>query len=150
MTLHHDAAVAIIERSSRKPLARIFVDLFRYGAASVAALAVDAGMLLLLASCFGVNYPAAAAVGFLSGLVVVYALSVRYVYSGNRGPAPCCGALGFLATGLIGLLLTQALMAFFVGIFGFPLGVAKAATIVVVFLFNFLSRRMLFVSNVVG
>jgi len=64
---------ALVERRSPRPFPRLFVDLLRYGAASAAALAVDAGTLLLLVSFFGLNYLVAASIGFLSGLAAVYA-----------------------------------------------------------------------------
>ena len=147
MTLSVIPRAALAERRSLQPLARLFVDLLRYGAASAAALTVDAGTLLLLVSFFGVNYLVAASIGFLSGLVTVYALSVRYVYDDSRVLRPAQEAAGFLVTGLIGLILTQASMALLVGAFGLQVGVAKIPTVAVVFLFNFLSRRMLLFSS---
>jgi putative flippase GtrA len=147
MTLSVTLRAALAERRSLQPLARLFVDLLRYGAASAAALTVDAGTLLLLVSFFGVNYLVAASIGFLSGLATVYALSVRYVYDDSRVLRPVQEAAGFLVTGLIGLILTQASMALLVGAFGLQVGVAKIPTVAVVFLFNFLSRRMLLFSS---
>ncbi len=110
----------------------------------MAALAVDAGALLLLVSFFGVNYLVAASIGFLSGLVVVYVLSVRYVYDDARVLRPTQEAAGFLVTGLIGLILTQASMALFVGACDLPVGAAKIPSVALVFLFSFFSRRRLF------
>ena len=113
-------------------------------------LTSDAGTLLLLTSYFGVNYLVAAAVGFLSGLAAVYALSVRYVFEGRRMLLPSYEAAGFLVTGLIGLVLTQASMALLVGGCALPVGAAKIPTVALVFLFNFLSRRMLLFSSAAG
>ena len=86
----------------------------------------------------------------MSGLAAVYALSVRYVYSDSRRLRPAQEAAGFFVTGLIGLILTQASMALLVGAFSLQVGVAKIPTVAVVFLFNFLSRRMLLFSNAAG
>ena len=132
------------------PRARFLVDLLRYGAASAAALVVDAGTLLLLVSFFGVNYLVAASIGFLAGLAAVYVLSVRFVYDDARMLSPAQEAAGFLVTGLIGLLLTQASMALLVGACGLAVGAAKVPTVALVFLFNFLSRRMLLFSGIPG
>ncbi len=137
-----------IRRGELTPRARFFVDLLRYGAASAAALVVDAGILLLLFSFLGVNYLVAASIGFLSGLGVVYVLSVRYVYDDARVLRPAQESAGFLVTGLIGLLLTQASMAILVSAGGLPVGGAKIATVALAFLFNFLSRRTLLFSSV--
>jgi hypothetical protein len=49
--------------------------------------------------------------------------------------------LGFLATGVAGLLLTEALMRLFVGECGLSVPLAKLGTAGFVFLFNFVSRR---------
>jgi putative flippase GtrA len=127
-------------------LPRLVVDLVRYGAASAAALLVDAGTLALLNRVFGVDYLVASASGFLLGLVVVYLLSVRYVYEDARALRPAQEAMGFLVTGFVGLGLTQALMALLVGWLALPVMIAKIPTVGVVFLFNFLSRRMLLFS----
>ena len=150
MTLFPAFRTALVERRGPRLLPRLYVDLLRYGVASAVALAVDAGTLLLLASFFGVNYLIAASIGFLSGLAAIYALSVRYVYDDRRVRGLPQEATGFLVTGLIGLILTQASMALLVGAFSLQVSVAKIPTVAVVFLFNFLSRRMLLFSSAGG
>jgi putative flippase GtrA len=124
---------------------RLMTDLVKYGVASVAALAFDYGLLILFYKHYGLPYLTAAAIGFCGGLGLIYLLSVRYVFSGRR----CLGTrpelLGFLVTGLIGLLLNQALMSLFVEALHLSVPLAKAPTAGCVFMFNFLSRRaMLF------
>jgi putative flippase GtrA len=146
MTFSDTVRATLLRRDQLGPVGRILVDLIRYGAASAVALAIDAGILLLLNQALGVNYLVASAIGFLSGLVVVYALSVRYVYDDARALHPSQEIAGFLVTGVIGLVLTQALMALFVGSLALPVPLAKIPTVAVVFLFNFLSRRMLLFS----
>jgi len=147
MTLVAAVRGSQLHRERLGPLARFMVDLVRYGAASAAALSIDAATLLVLNKAFGVPYLVASAIGFLSGLVVVYVLSVRYVYDDARALRPSLEIAGFLATGLVGLGLTQALMALFVGALAWPVLAGKVPTVAVVFLFNFLSRRMLLFSN---
>ena len=150
MTLVNGFRTALLERHSLRPLPRLLVDLLRYGVASVASLAVDAATLLLLASFLGVNYLVAASLGFLCGLAAVYVLSVLYVYEDRRRLRPAQEAAGFLVTGLIGLILTQASMALLVGACDLPIVAAKIPTVAVVFLFNFLSRRILLFSGAAG
>ena len=81
----------------------IIVDLFKYGIASLGALALDAGTMVFLNKALGVNYLVAAAIGFTSGLGLVYWLSVRYVFGDIRRLRPSQEIFGFLVTGLIGL-----------------------------------------------
>lgn len=123
-------------------LFRLARDLLRYGAASALALALDYSVLLALHH-YGVNYLVAAAAGFLCGLTLIYVLSVRYVFEGRRRRAASVEMLGFLVTGVLGLLLTEALMHFFVSDMGLSVTIAKAPTAGLNFLFNFGTRRAL-------
>ncbi|MGJ0393274.1 MAG: GtrA family protein [Methylocystis sp.] len=132
---------ARVARFAPARLMRFLGDMVRYAAASVFALALDYAVLLTLTKGFGVGYLQAAAAGFLSGLGLIYLLSIRYVFEGRRSRAPRVEIFGFLVTGAIGLLLTEALMRLFVGEFDFPLSIAKAATAGFVFMFNFVTRR---------
>jgi putative flippase GtrA len=124
---------------------RLVTDLAKYGLASAAALAFDYALLILFYEHYGLPYLTAAAIGFCGGLALIYALSVRYVFSGRRRLGTGPELLGFLVTGLIGLLLNQALMSLFVETLHLSVPLAKAPTAGCVFLFNFFSRRaMLF------
>jgi putative flippase GtrA len=92
---------------------------------------------------FQVHYLVAAAAGFSAGLVVAYVLSTAFVFKGRARYSAGVEFMGFLVTGLIGLALTQALMFAFVSGAGLPAELAKAPTAVLVFSFNFFSRRLL-------
>lgn len=127
--------------------ARFLGDLVRYGLASALALALDVAVLMLCHHGLGWNHLTAAAVGFLSGLGLIYGLSVGYVFRDRRRLSTRAEIAGFLLTGLAGLALTEALMHLFVDGAGLPVGLAKAPTAGVVFLFNFLGRRALLFSR---
>ncbi len=116
-------------------------DLMRYAAASAAALALDYGILLLLYQAFGVGYLIAAAASYCCGLALVYVLSVCFVFKGRRAMRPRAEILGFIVTGALGLLVNEALMGLFVGVFGLAVALAKVPTAGLVFLFNFATRR---------
>lgn len=124
---------------------RILADILKYGAASAAAFALDFAVLLC-GLRLGFDYLAAAAAGFCSGLVLVYLLSVRFVFGDRRRLRPSHEFLGFLATGLAGLALTEALMHCFVEYAGLVPALAKIPTAGFVFLFNFTARRALLFS----
>jgi putative flippase GtrA len=124
-------------------LRRAARDLLAYGAASVAALALDFATLMFFYRVLGFDHLAAAAIGFLSGLALVYALSVRWVFTGRRRLGARAEIAGFLLTGLAGLALTEALMHVFVDYAAAPVALAKIPTAGLVFLFNFTARRAL-------
>ena len=113
-----------------------------YGLASAVALGVDWGLLVALTRV-GVNYLAAAAVGFVFGVTVAYALSIAFVFRDRPVADRRREFAGFLAVGLAGLLLTQGLMALWVEALRLTPAVAKAPTAAIVFLFNFSVRRAL-------
>jgi len=128
-------------------LARFATDLVKYGFASAAALALDYGILLLLHNRFGLPYLIAAAIGFGAGLVLIYALSVRYVFNGRRRLSSGPELLGFLITGVLGLALNEVLMSVFVEQLLFSVAFAKIPTAGFVFLFNFIARRAMLFSS---
>ena len=119
---------------------RVFVDLAGYGLVSVVALACDWGLLVGF-SAVGLPYLVASAMSFTVGMAVAYALSIRYVFPTRRAVSREAEAGGFFAVGILGLLLTQALLFVLVSKLGVPVALAKAPTAVVVFSFNFLCRR---------
>jgi putative flippase GtrA len=125
---------------------RMVGDLFKYGLASVAALALDYGLLLLCHQALGLSYPIAAAIGFSSGLALVYLLSIWFVFEDRRSIRPGLEFSAFVAIGLAGLLLTEALMHVFVDRAGLSPAIAKIPTAGFVFLFNFTARRGLLFS----
>ncbi len=146
MTQSANARLTALDLSRLGGFRRLGVDLVKYGAVSAGALALDVGTLLVLNKALGVNYLAAAAVGFTAGLALVYALSVRFVFSDHRSLRPSQEMLGFLVTGLFGLLLNEALMELFVEHFALSVAAAKGSTAGFVFLFNFTARRSLLFS----
>jgi putative flippase GtrA len=117
-------------------------DFIGYGLCSAAALAIDCGLLFGLTHA-GVNYLPAAAIGFFSGMMLAYYMSVRFVYADRRGPDAKWEAIGFFAIGLAGLLLNQILLFALIDGLQLSLGLAKGLTATGVFLFNFTVRRSL-------
>jgi putative flippase GtrA len=143
MSLLTDAHGALAARLTLGRLLRLLRDMIRYAAASLFALALDFTVLMSLTKGFDVGYLQAAAVGFLSGLGLIYFLSIRFVFEGRRGRAPRVEMLGFFITGVAGLALTEVLMRLFVAEFCLSVSLAKGATAGFVFMFNFVTRRSL-------
>lgn len=117
-------------------------ELMLYGLASALALGLDWGLLLAL-TALGVNYLAASATGFVSGMAVTYLLSVSVVFRHRPVADRRREFVGFVGVGLAGLILTQGLMALWVEVLRLHPGVAKIPTAGIVFIFNFTVRRAL-------
>lgn len=125
------------------PGARVFAsDLVGYGFCGAIALALDWGLLILLVKA-GVNYLAAAAMSFIAGMALSYVGSAYFVFRGRRARRLSTEIAGFVVIGFAGLVLNQILIFLFVHFGGLEVALAKAPTAALVFMFNFLLRRML-------
>ncbi|GBF59039.1 hypothetical protein PbB2_02731 [Candidatus Phycosocius bacilliformis] len=122
--------------------------LFGYTGASALALSLDFTVFSLL-SHNGVGAVLAAAVGYLSGLVVSYVLSRTIVFRSERvGKAGAGEALGFILTGVVGLGITSAVVAVATHVFHLPPAVAKLLAVGISFFTVFLLRsRFVFGEN---
>jgi putative flippase GtrA len=82
-------------------------ELVRYTGASGLALALDTSIFLALMWVALLPASVAAAVGYLSGAMLHYVLSVRYIFAAEKtGKSHQRMVCEFVGTGLLGLLLT--------------------------------------------
>lgn len=119
------------------------VELPRYFAVSAAALAVDAGGLWLLYELVGLHFMAANAVSFLLGSIVAYLGSIFWVFRSRRINGPAVEFALFVAIGLGGLLVNEAMLWAGVVLAGSGLAAAKVAAAGSSFAFNFVVRKYL-------
>jgi putative flippase GtrA len=136
------SALGIWGFPSREALRVFAADLVGYGLCSAAALALDWSLLVLLVKA-NVNYLLASTLSFMAGLVLAYAGTVLIVFRGRRVRRLATEIVGFLAIGVAGLVLNEALIFVFVHVGGLEVAIAKAPTALCVFTFNFLLRRAL-------
>ena len=128
------------DRLAAAGVPQVLLDLSGYGLVSIVALGCDWGLLIGLDGA-GLPYLAASTISFSVGTVVAYALSIRLVFPTRRAVSREAEAGGFFAVGIVGLILTQAMLFVLVSKFGLAAGIAKAPTAILVFLFNFACRR---------
>jgi putative flippase GtrA len=124
------------------PWQRFAREALRYFGCSALALALDAG-LFGLGLRLGINYPLAAALGFVAGLALAYKLSVRFVFKDRRLQDARAEFLVFACIGLGGLMVTELLLWLFIGEWNWFPASAKLLTAGVVFCFNFSARKAL-------
>jgi len=115
----------------------------RYFVASLIALLVDAGLLVLLTSVVGVPYLWSGAIAFLAGLATVYLLSVRWVFSKRTMNDMKVEAIVFAVIGVVGLGINELVLYGLTGVLGFHYGLAKVASVGLVFFWNFGARKYL-------
>ena len=115
----------------------------RYFGASALALTVDFGTFIGLHRLAVLDYRIAAPIGFSLGLVLIYALSIRWVFSQRRLKDARAEFVLFAALGLAGLALNQAIITIGMEFLNLPDWMSKIASAGVVFCFNFGSRKLL-------
>jgi putative flippase GtrA len=122
-------------------LARLMPELSYYTIVSVVALGVDLAIFNSLV--FGGTRAAIAGVaGYLTGMVIHYLLSARYVFdTTNSAKGDARRFAEFALSGAIGLAITWALIHLATDIFHLPAMAGKIAAIATSFIVVFLLRR---------
>lgn len=116
-------------------------EFIRYGVASVIALLTDVGLLWLLTDVFDFSYLLSGAIAFTAGLVVIYFLSIYWVFAERVVQSRAAEFAIFALIGLVGLGFNEAILYLFTSIFGFYYLISKIASVVVVFTWNFAARK---------
>jgi putative flippase GtrA len=120
----------------------VSVEALRYLIASVAALSLDAGLLWVGAREFGIAPWLAGAGSYLAGLVLIYVLSVRWVFARRALVNQRKEFVVFAALGATGLLINSTVL-FGATTLGCGLPLAKALAAGLGFVANFVSRKVL-------
>jgi putative flippase GtrA len=121
----------------------LVVQIVRYAAASVIALVADISILWALVYFFSCPYLAAAGISFLSGMCVIYLLSVKLVFDRRMLQDRRAEFLIFLAIGAVGLAINLGVMAIAVTYLGLHYLAAKSIAAACTFICNFTARREL-------
>jgi putative flippase GtrA len=117
-----------------------YVQFFRYFFASGIALIFDFGGLVLLKQAFRFNYLIAASISFVAGLIVNYLMSAFWVFHSSK-LRKRHELVVFTVTGLVGLGLTDLILWGLTSGFGIYYIFSKAIATVIVYFWNFGSRK---------
>lgn len=115
----------------------------RYLLASAVAFATDFAAYVGLIRLAGWHYLLAAPAGFALGLLVVYVLSVRWVFHVRRVQNARVEFALFAAIGLLGMAINEAVIYAAVEHARLSFELAKVASAAVVFSINFALRKAL-------
>ncbi|MCM1379677.1 MAG: GtrA family protein [Prevotella sp.] len=127
----------------------IVIQFFRYGIVGGAAFVADFGTLWFLTELAGMHYLLSATAGFIVGLVLNYLISVRWVFTASaaqRAASPRLRHFEFLCyalIGVIGLGLNSLILWLATDIVGIYYLASKLISAALVFIWNFLARRVL-------
>lgn len=123
-----------------KPL-RQFI---KYFSAALVGYVVDFGLLIFCTEVLHLHYILAAMIGFVAGLIVVYALSNRYVFGASKLKSRTAEFVIFAVIGIVGLLLLTALMWILTDLASINYIVSKILATVIVYAWNFFARKSLY------
>ena len=122
---------------------RLSGEFVRYFIASGVAFVVDAGTLFLLTHFIGLHYLVSAAVGFILGLLTIYLLSVRWVFSTRRIHNKHHELMLFTVIGIGGLGVNELGMYFLTEILLLHYMFSKLLVSFLVFSWNFGVRKLI-------
>lgn len=123
-----------------KPL-RQFI---KYFSAALVGYVVDFGLLIFCTEVLHLHYILAAIIGFVAGLIVVYALSNMYVFGASKLKSRTTEFLIFAVIGIVGLFLLTALMWILTDLASINYIVSKILATVIVYAWNFFARKSLY------
>ncbi len=118
------------------------IQLLRYFFVGGGAFAVDFGLLYLLTE-WGLYYLLSAALAFMTGLTVNYALSVKWVFQEHALHSRIVEFALFTAIGLVGLGLNETIIWMATELAGVYYLFSKIISTVAVFVWNFAARKYL-------
>jgi len=122
------------------------VQLFKYGFVGGIAYSVDFGFLIFLTEVVKIHYLISAAIAFILGLLVNYAISILWVFPKRALASKRTEFLIFSIIGLIGLGLNEVIIWFFTEFIHYHYLISKIFSTVVVFFWNFIARKKILFS----
>lgn len=125
----------------------IFIQLFRYFTSGGIAFVIDFCLLYTLTEVFNVHYLLSSVISFTVGLIITYIFSIIWIFNKRRVNSRQIEFLIFATIGGIGLLLTSFFIWLFTDLLGFHYLVSKIFTTIIVFMWNFIAKRLILFSK---
>jgi len=135
-------AGAILRTLLIEPTNDALAQFVRYSLVGAVALGADFGTLFLLTHFGGLYYLTSAAVAFLIGLIINYALSAIWVFTRHTLQNRTLEFGVFAMIGIVGLGLNELGMWLIAGRFGIHYLWAKLITAALVYIWNFGARKV--------
>ena len=126
---------------------RMFIQqLVKYGISGFIAFLVDVSILYFLTEYAGINYLISAVFAFSMGMVVVYLLSVQWVFQKRKFKNRHHEFWIFVLIGVVGLVLNELIIFLFTEYFEYYYLMSKVIATVIVYFWNFFNRKYLLFS----
>ena len=123
-----------------KPKSMI-IQMVRYSISGAIAFSVDMALLFILTESAGINYLIAAVVAFCTGMLIVYLLSVNWVFEKHSFKSKQKEIWIFVLIGVIGLGLNEVIIWSFTEFVNLHYMMSKMISTVIVYFWNFFNRK---------
>lgn len=134
----------LIEKLLKGQSGDIRIQAFRYLVSGGTAFVADTGLLTLLTELFGREHLLLwTAIAFAVGLLITYLFSILWVFDNRNMKSRTAEVAVFVLIGIIGLGLTELLMWLIAQKAGLHYLPAKIITTVIVFVWNFMAKKLL-------
>ena len=120
-----------------------FIQLIRYTFVGGLAFVIDFGTLFILTEYLNIHYLISAGIAFISGLIINYLISTKWVFSKRSYKNRNLEFLLFAFIGMAGLGLNELFMWIFTDLLLIYYLVSKIITTVIVYFWNFFARKFL-------
>jgi len=118
-----------------------YIQFFRSTFVGAIATVADMGLLYILTDFAHIHYLISTGIAFILGTIVNYILSIFWVFKEKKLKSKAAEFIIFSIIGVIGLLLNELFMWLFTDIAGLHYLLSKIIATIIVFLFNFLTRK---------
>lgn len=139
-------AVTVIEEAPTTSSDGQKGEALRYLIASLSALVLDSGLLWIAVNVFALPVWLAGAIAYFVGLILIYILSIHWVFERRSFLSARGEFAAFAALGVLGLFLNSLVLFAATGV-GLALPVAKLLSAGAGFVTNFVSRKALLFSG---
>ncbi|MGB4413938.1 MAG: GtrA family protein [Paludibacter sp.] len=113
----------------------------RYFFAGGIAFIADTSVLYLLTEFAGFNYLISSIIGFSTGLIITYLMSIGWIFDQKRLKNKTFEFSVFVLIGVVGLALTSLFMWLFTSIWLLHYILSKIITTAIVFIWNFIAKK---------
>jgi putative flippase GtrA len=122
---------------------RLSIQVFRYLAVSAASLAIDFVVLWALTEFAGLHYLLSAIVGYATGLICNYVLSVIWVFHSRKIQSRSAEFAIFVSIGLLGMVVNEGILWLWVDLLGLYYLYGRAVSAVIGYTWKFIARKAL-------
>lgn len=122
-------------------------EIIRFGLTGGICFVVDYATMVLLKEILGVHYLVATGIGFIVSVILNYYMCVFWVFRGIDRPDKKAVS-AFFVVSVVGFVLNEFFMWFFVDITGIHYTLSKIVTAALVLIWNYVAKRKVLVKEV--